>query len=92
MTILVIVVIALGNEKRSTVLGVSTSISERNCHYEVSLVMFIYQILFITLVINLFGRIQFLKSHMKFHQITIKKFSLINLKLWKISVVKTSIG
>ena len=79
--------IALGSEKSSTVLGVRNSISEHNSHHEV-----INQILFVTLVINLYERIKFLKNHMKFHQILIEKFSLIRVKLLKIYVIKSSIG
>ena len=78
--------IALESEKRSIVLGVNNYLSVA------FITRLLNQILFVTLVINLYWRIQFLKNQMKFHQILIGKVSLIRIKFWKIYVIKTSIG
>ena len=69
--------IALGSEESSTVLELTQYLSIR------IITNYVDQIFFITLVINLYGKIQFLKNHEKFHQILIEELSLIRVKLWK---------
>ena len=80
-----IIVVILGSESNWTVSGVNNSITKHN-HNVSQLDSFRNS------GNKSVWRYQIFKEQMKFHQILIEELSLNPIKLWKIYVVKASIG